>query len=52
METYDIFIKYDKETQKEWLKFVSKLDSDLERSLKQSVKNTLLDLGKYIIGDK
>jgi len=52
MKVYDLFMHRSPKIQGEWLKFVVSLDSSLERSLKQSVKNTLLDLGKHIIGDK
>lgn len=52
MKVYELFIHRSPKIQVEWLKFVVGLDSSLERSLKQSVKNTLLDLGKHIIGDK
>ena len=52
MKTYDLFIHRGSKVQLEWLKFVHRLDDTLEKSLKQSVKNTLLDLGKHIIGDK
>lgn len=52
MNTYDLFINRTPKIQGEWLKFVERLDENLEKSLKQSVKNTLLDLGKHIIGDK
>ena len=52
MKTYDLFIHRGPKIQTEWLDFVRGLDDDLEKSLKQSVKNTLLDLGKHIIGDK
>lgn len=52
MKVYDLFIHRSSKIQGEWLKFIIGLDSYLEKSLKQSVKNTLLDLGKHIIGDK
>jgi len=52
MKTYDLFIHRTTKIQNEWLKFVHRLDSQLEASLKQSVKNTLRDLGKHIIGDR
>lgn len=52
MRVYDLFINRSSKIQGEWLRFVVDLDSFLERSLKQAVKNTLLDLGKHIIGDK
>jgi len=52
MKTYDLFIHRGPKVQNEWLRFVRRLDDSLEKSLKQSVKNTLLDLGKHIIGDK
>jgi hypothetical protein len=53
MRTYELlFIHRGPKVQSEWLKFVEGLDRALERSLKQAVKNTLLDLGKHIIGDK
>jgi len=53
METYELsFMHRGPKVQNEWLKFVHRLDDTLEKSLKQSVKNTLLDLGKHIIGDK
>jgi dynein heavy chain len=52
MDTYELFIHRGAKVQGEWLKFVHRLDDTLEKSLKQSVKNTLLDLGKHIIGDK
>jgi len=52
MNTYDLFMFRTSKIQGEWLKFIHRLDENLEKSLKQSVKNTLLDLGKHIIGDK
>mmetsp|Transcript_20727 Transcript_20727/g.31790 ORF Transcript_20727/g.31790 Transcript_20727/m.31790 type:complete len:322 (+) Transcript_20727:2434-3399(+) len=52
MKTYELFIHRSTKIQSEWLSFVRGLDDSLEKSLKQSVKNTLLDLGKHIIGDK
>ena len=52
MVTYELFIHRSTRIQNEWLKFMVRLDTQLETSLKQSVKNTLLDLGKHIIGDK
>lgn len=52
MKVYDLFIHRSPRIQSEWLKFIVGLDSSMERSLKQSVKNTLLDLGKHITGDK
>jgi dynein heavy chain len=52
MVTYELFIHRSTRIQNEWLKFMVRLDNQLETSLKQSVKNTLLDLGKHIIGDK
>lgn len=52
METYELFIHRGAKIQGEWLAFVRRLDETLEKSLKQSVKNTLLDLGKHIVGDK
>jgi hypothetical protein len=52
METYELFIHRGTKIQGEWLAFVRRLDETLEQSLKQSVKNTLLDLGKHIVGDK
>lgn len=52
MKTYDLFIGRGHRIQSEWLKFVHRLDDSLEKHLKQSVKNTLLDLGRHIIGDK
>jgi hypothetical protein len=45
MNTYDLFINRSSRIQGEWLKFIERLDENLEKSLKQSVKNTLLDLG-------
>jgi len=52
MKTYDLFIHRSTKIQSEWLKFVHRLDDNLEKSLKQSVKNTLLELGRHISGDK
>jgi copper chaperone CopZ len=52
MNTYELFINRGPRIQLEWLRFIHRLDDSLERSLKQSVKNTLIDLGKHIIGDK
>jgi dynein heavy chain len=52
METYDLFIHRSSKIQNEWLEFVRRLDDALEKSLKQSVKNTLLELGRHIQGDK
>lgn len=51
MKTYDLFIQRGSKIQSEWLSFVHRLDHDLEKSLKQSVKNTLTDLSKHIRGD-
>jgi len=52
MKTYDLFIHRGPKIQREWLEFIYRLDKSLAGALKQSVKNTLLDLGKHIIGDK
>jgi dynein heavy chain len=52
LKTYELFIHRGPKVQSEWLRFVRRLDESLERSLKQCVKNTLLDLGKHILGDK
>jgi hypothetical protein len=52
LKTYELFIHRGPKVQNEWLRFVRRLDESLERSLKQCVKNTLLDLGKHILGDK
>jgi len=52
MKTYELFIHRSPKIQNEWLKFVHRLDESLERSLKRSVRNTLLDLGHYIVDDK
>jgi hypothetical protein len=35
-----------------WLDFMRELDKDMERALKSSVKNSLLDLQKHIKGDQ
>ena len=51
MKTYDLFIHRGAKIQSEWLSFVSRLDHNLEKSLKQAVKNTLTDLSKHIRGD-
>jgi Dynein heavy chain, N-terminal region 1 len=51
MKTYDLFIQRGPKIQAEWLSFVHRLDRDLEKALKQSVKNTLTDLSKHIRGD-
>ncbi len=51
MKTYDLFIQRGPRIQSEWLSFISRLDHKLEKSLKQSVKNTLTDLSKHIRGD-
>lgn len=50
MNTYELFIERTK-VQSEWLSFIYHLDKDLEKALKQSVKNTLTDLSKHIRGD-
>lgn len=52
MEIYEIFQTKGQKIQLDWLRFISKQDEALEKSLKQTVKNTLLDLSKHIIGDK
>jgi hypothetical protein len=51
MKTYDLFIHRGPKIQSEWLSFISRLDHNLEKSLKQAVKNTLTDLSKHIRGD-
>ena len=51
MDTYDLFIYQGPKIQSEWLNFVSYLDKKLEKVLKNSVKNTLVDLSKHIKGD-
>lgn len=51
MKTYDLFIRRGLRIQSEWLSFISRLDHNLEKSLKQAVKNTLTDLSKHIRGD-
>jgi Dynein heavy chain, N-terminal region 1 len=51
MKTYDLFIQRGSKIQGEWLSFVNRLDKNLEKSLKQAVKNTLTDLSKHIRGD-
>ena len=51
MKTYDLFLYKGAKIQNEWLAFVTRLDRNLEKSLKQSVKNTLMDLSKHIRGD-
>ena len=51
MKTYDLFIHRGPKIQAEWLQFITRLDRDLEKSLKQAVKNTLTDLSKHIRGD-
>ena len=51
MKTYDLFLSRGSKIQTEWLTFVNRLDKKLEKSLKQSVKNTLMDLSKHIRGD-
>jgi len=51
MKTYDLFMSRGPKIQAEWLSFISRLDHNLEKSLKQAVKNTLTDLSKHIRGD-
>lgn len=51
IETYKIFIYQDSEIQSYFLKYVSKLDEEVLSSLKNSVKNTLLDLSKHVKGE-
>ena len=51
MKTYELFIHRGAKIQSEWLEFITKLDDDLKRSLKQAVKNSLQDLCKHIRGD-
>lgn len=51
MKTYELFLQRSPKIQSEWLSFVHGLDRDLENALKQSVKNSLLDLSKHIKGD-
>jgi hypothetical protein len=51
MATYDLFIHRGNKVQNEWLVFIRRLDAALAKALKQTVKNTLLDLGKHICGD-
>ena len=51
MKTYELFIQRGPKIQSEWLSFITRLDHSLEKSLKQSVKNTLTDLSKHIRGD-
>jgi len=52
MKTYDLFIQRGPRIQSEWLSFINRLDHNLEKSLKQAVKNTLTDLSKHIRGDQ
>jgi hypothetical protein len=52
MKTYELFINRGKNIQKEWLEFIKTLDKFLEKALKKSVNNTLIDLSKHINGDK
>lgn len=51
MKTYELFIQRGPKIQSEWLTFISRLDQKLEKSLKQAVKNSLMDLSKHIRGD-
>lgn len=51
MKTYELFIQRGPKIQSEWLTFVNRLDHKLEKSLKQAVKNSLMDLSKHIRGD-
>jgi dynein heavy chain len=52
LDTYQLFIYRGKNIQKEWMAHILKLDKHLERALKKSVNNTLIDLSKHINGDK
>lgn len=40
-----------KEIQEFWLQFIREMDKDMEKALKSSVKNSLVDLQKHIKGD-
>jgi len=52
MKTYNLFFDQKPAIQEHWLKFVSNLDKELYKSLKQAVKNSLTDLMKRIKCDK
>lgn len=52
MDTYvDLFMPRGKAIQNEWLRTMHGLDRKLEKSLCNSVKNTLLDFQHHIKGD-
>jgi len=51
MIMYRLFIYKKEEIQREWLRFVDKQDKSLEKALRQSVKNTLMDIQKRLKSD-
>lgn len=51
IETYEIFIYQKQDVQSAFLAYVNDLDESVLKSLKASVKNTLLDLSKHVKGD-
>jgi len=52
MDTYELFLRKKPEIQKQWLIFMEDLDKELKKSLQASVKSTLMQFGKHIMGDK
>jgi hypothetical protein len=53
MSTYeDLFLYHGRAIQKEWLDNIHQMDKELEKSLKASVKGTLLDLQHHIKGEQ
>ena len=52
IQTYkDLFMDHDAAVQREWISTMRELDKSLEKSLKASVKSTLLDFQHHIKGD-
>lgn len=52
MDTYELFLRKKTDVQKQWLIFMEDLDDKLKGSLQSSVKSTLMQFGKHIMGDK
>lgn len=52
MDTYDLFLRKKYDVQLMWIEFMQKLDESLSKALQASVKTTLLQFGKHIMGEK
>lgn len=53
IQTYkELFMDHEAPVQREWINTMRELDKSLEKSLKASVKSTLLDFQHHIKGDQ